>query len=151
MSGCDGTLFRYFVNDFAMVPFTPIITGNTFIPTSYILHALYFIIIITIITIGVGLRSLDCWDCTFESRPGHGCSSVVFVVCCVSSGLCDELITRSEESYRVWCVCLCVMRKPQQRGGVDPSWAVAPQKIIIIIIIIIIIGDLFYFIFILLT
>jgi hypothetical protein len=26
-------------------------------------------------------------------------------LCCVGSGLCDELITRSEESYRV-CVCL---------------------------------------------
>jgi hypothetical protein len=26
-------------------------------------------------------------------------------VCCVASGLCDELITRPEESYRVWCVC----------------------------------------------
>ena len=33
----------------------------------------------------------------------------VFVVCCVCSGLCDELITRSEESYqRCVCVCVCV-------------------------------------------
>jgi len=33
--------------------------------------------------------------------PGHGCSSVV---CCVLSGsLCNELITRPEESYRLWC------------------------------------------------
>ena len=22
-------------------------------------------------------------------------------------GLCDELITRSEESYRLWCVVVC--------------------------------------------
>jgi len=29
----------------------------------------------------------------------------MFVVCCVCRGLCDELITRSEESYRV-CVCV---------------------------------------------
>ena len=32
--------------------------------------------------------------------------------CCVLSGrcLCDELIPRPEESYRVWCVveCVCV-------------------------------------------
>ena len=30
--------------------------------------------------------------------------------CCVlsGSGLCDELITRPEESYRLWCVVLCV-------------------------------------------
>ena len=29
--------------------------------------------------------------------------------CCVLSdgGLCDELITRSEESYRLWCVGVC--------------------------------------------
>ena len=44
----------------------------------------------------------------------------LFVVCFVSSGLCDELITRPDESYRVcvcvvcgicvcvWCVCVCV-------------------------------------------
>jgi hypothetical protein len=30
--------------------------------------------------------------------------------CCVSSGkgLCDEMITRPEESYRLFCVCVCV-------------------------------------------
>jgi hypothetical protein len=29
--------------------------------------------------------------------------------CCVLSdrGLCDELITRLEEYYRVWCVVVC--------------------------------------------
>jgi len=29
--------------------------------------------------------------------------------CCVFSGrgLCDELITRPEESYRLWCVVVC--------------------------------------------
>jgi hypothetical protein len=31
---------------------------------------------------GVGLRPLTCWDCGFESRRGHGCLSVVSVVCC---------------------------------------------------------------------
>jgi hypothetical protein len=31
---------------------------------------------------GVGLRRLACWDCGFESRRGHGCVSVVNVVCC---------------------------------------------------------------------
>ena len=33
----------------------------------------------------------------------------VCCVCCVLSGigLCDELITRSEESYRLWCVVVC--------------------------------------------
>ena len=30
----------------------------------------------------------------------------MFVVFCVGIGLCDELITRLEEPYRVRCVCL---------------------------------------------
>jgi hypothetical protein len=36
--------------------------------------------------------------------------------CCVLSviGLCDELITRSEESYRLWCVVVCDLEKPQE-------------------------------------
>ena len=33
----------------------------------------------------------------------------VFCECCVLSGrgLCDELITHPEESYRLWCVVVC--------------------------------------------
>jgi hypothetical protein len=30
----------------------------------------------------MGLRPLACWDCGFECRWGHGCLSVVNVVCC---------------------------------------------------------------------
>jgi len=44
--------------------------------------------------------------------------------CCVLSGigLCDELITRPQESYRLWCVILCDletlwMRRPWPTGG----------------------------------
>jgi len=44
--------------------------------------------------------------------------------CCVLSGrgLCDELITRPEKSYRLWCVVLCdletsCMRRPWPTGG----------------------------------
>jgi hypothetical protein len=44
--------------------------------------------------------------------------------CCVSSGrgLCDELITRLEESYRLWRVVVCDletswMRRPCPTGG----------------------------------
>ena len=54
---------------------------------------------------GVGLQPLDCWIRGLEIHCGHGCSSVVFVVCCVGSGLCDGLITGSEECYSV-CVCV---------------------------------------------
>jgi hypothetical protein len=42
------------------------------------------------------------------SNPAeHMVVRLVFFVCCLISGLCDELITRSEESYRV-CVRACV-------------------------------------------
>jgi hypothetical protein len=36
--------------------------------------------------------------------------------CCVMSGrgLCDGLITCPEESYRVWCVWVCVIVKPRR-------------------------------------
>jgi len=30
----------------------------------------------------VGLWPIACWDRGFESRQGHGCLSVVIVVCC---------------------------------------------------------------------
>jgi len=37
--------------------------------------------------------------------------------CCVLSGrgLCDELITRPEESYRVWCVVVCNLETSRMR------------------------------------
>jgi hypothetical protein len=52
----------------------------------------------------LGLKPLVCCDRGFESHRGHGC-----VVCCVLSGrgVCDMLITRTEESYRMWRVVVC--------------------------------------------
>jgi hypothetical protein len=46
-------------------------------------------------------------------------------VCCVLSGigLCDELITRPEESYRMWGVVVC------DRSGHSPRWDAEPEKI----------------------
>ena len=31
---------------------------------------------------GVGLQPLGCWDCGFEFSRGHGCLSLLIVVCC---------------------------------------------------------------------
>ena len=47
--------------------------------------------------------------------------SVVNVVCCQVE-VCDELITRPEKSYRLWCVVVCdletsFMRRPWPTGG----------------------------------
>ena len=41
----------------------------------------------------------------------------MFVECCVLSGtgLCDELITRPEESYRLWCVVVCYLETSRIR------------------------------------
>jgi len=43
------------------------------------------------------------WVYGFESRRGYGCLSLVNVVFS-GRGPCDGLITRPDESYRVWCV-----------------------------------------------
>ena len=50
----------------------------------------------------------------------------MLVVCCVLSGrgLCDGLITRPEESYRLWCVVVCDletswMGRPRPTGGLS--------------------------------
>ena len=58
----------------------------------------------------VGLLPLACLDCGFESHRGGG--GVLMSVCCEcwvlsGRGLCDELITRPEESYRLWCLVVC--------------------------------------------
>ena len=46
--------------------------------------------------------------------------------CCVLSGrgLCDELITRPEESYRLWCIVVCNLEnlkneEAMTRGGLQ--------------------------------
>jgi len=75
--------------------------------------------------LGVGLRPLACWDCGFEFHQGHERLSVVNDVCvCALSGrgLCNELITRPEESYRLWGVNVCDletswMRRPWPMRG----------------------------------
>jgi 1,2-phenylacetyl-CoA epoxidase PaaB subunit len=38
-------------------------------------------------------------------------------ICCVLSGRCpcDELITRPEESYRLWCVVMCDLETSPKR------------------------------------
>jgi len=37
--------------------------------------------------------------------------------CCVLSGrdLCDDLITRPEESYRLWCIVVCDLETSRMR------------------------------------
>ena len=52
----------------------------------------------------------------------------MFVCCeyCVLSrrGLCDELITRPEESYRLWCVVVCDLETSWMRRRPKPTRAI---------------------------
>jgi hypothetical protein len=43
------------------------------------------------------------------------CLFVVSVVCLSGRGLCDGLITRPEESYRLWCVIVCDLETSRLR------------------------------------
>ena len=58
------------------------------------------------------VRLLRSW---FRIPPG----ACIFVCCdcCVLSGrgLCDELITRPEKSYRLWCVVVCDLETSRMR------------------------------------
>ena len=65
-----------------------------------------------------------------KSRRRHGCLSVC-CECCVLSGrgLCVDLITHPEESYRVWCVELSVIVKPRQRGAPGAFGTAAPMGV----------------------
>ena len=42
-------------------------------------------------------------------------------------GLCDELITRPEESYRLWCVIVCDLENPLNKEAL-PQWRMLCQK-----------------------
>jgi hypothetical protein len=53
------------------------------------------------------MRAFACTYCGFESPRVHGCFSVESVVCFAGRGLCDELITYPEQSYRLWCLVVC--------------------------------------------
>ena len=69
-------------------------------------------------------RSADARLLRLWVRIPRGAWMFVCCECCVSSGrgLCDELITRPEESYRLWCVVVCDletswMRRSWPTGG----------------------------------
>jgi hypothetical protein len=62
--------------------------------------------------------------------------SVVSFVCLSGRGLCDGLITRPEEIYRLWCVLVCDLETSRLRRLKIRKWVVKATRIIIIIIII---------------
>jgi hypothetical protein len=50
--------------------------------------------------------------------------------CCVLSGrgLCDELITRPEKSYRLWCVVVCDLENLKNEEAMTRFGVAAPQQ-----------------------
>ena len=66
-----------------------------------------------------GLRRRSGAACLLRSwvRIPPGAWMSVCCECCVLSGrgLCDELITRPEESYRLWCVIVCDLETSRMR------------------------------------
>ena len=73
---------------------------------------------------GVGLRSLSCWDCGFESRRKLGCLSLVNVSCRV---LCVGRITRPGGILQS-VVYLSMIVKSQQWRGLSTRGVVAPWE-----------------------
>jgi hypothetical protein len=51
-------------------------------------------------------------------------------ICCVLSGrgLCDEMITRSEEFYRLWRVVVCNHENLIDEEAIARYWAAEPEK-----------------------
>jgi len=62
--------------------------------------------------------------------PGHGFIDfcLLWVLCVVGTGLCDELITRPEESCRLWCVVVCDVETSWMRRPWPNVGAVAPKR-----------------------
>jgi len=69
---------------------------------------------------------LPCWDFGFKSSRKHGCLSLVCAVCCQVQASASGLITRPEESYRVWCMSECDRGTSQRRHR--PTRVVEPWK-----------------------
>jgi hypothetical protein len=66
---------------------------------------------------GVGLQPLACWDCEFESHKGHGCLSLVSVVCfhVEASALGWSLIQSSPTECGVSNECDCEASKGEAK------------------------------------
>ena len=81
-----------------------------------------------------GLRSRSATARLLRSwvRIPLGALMSVCCECCVLSGrgLCDGLVTRPEESYRLCCVgCVWSRKKTREWGGHSPrNWVAAPIK-----------------------
>ena len=56
-----------------------------------------------------GLKTLDCWDCGFEPRWGHGCRFLVLCDVWVSASATSWSLVDKSPTVCVVCVCVCVV------------------------------------------
>jgi len=73
-----------------------------------------------------------CEELITRPEESYGCLSVVSFVCCQVEFSAPELITRPEESYRLRCVAVCVLDTSRMRRPWPAlgRWAVGPQEIL---------------------
>jgi hypothetical protein len=106
-SMCEiGAWFKLSLADSVTGPICVVFSGRKII---YTVHTLYYTDPGGCAVLGVGLRPRDCWGRGFESRWGHGCLSLVSVVCCQVevSATSWSFVQRSPKECCV-CVCVCV-------------------------------------------
>ena len=74
-----------------------------------------------------GFQPVACWYLRFRIPLGAWMS--VSCECCVlwGRGLCDDPITRPEESYRPWCIAVCDLENLVNEEPA-PSRSEGPQK-----------------------
>jgi hypothetical protein len=72
---------------------------------------------------GLRRRTADARLLRLWVRIPPGAWMFVCFKCCVLSGrgLCDELITRPEDSYRLWCVVVCDLEKTSRMRSPWPA------------------------------
>ena len=75
-------------------------------------------------------RSRRIFKGKYKSSARRGAWMFVCCDCCVLSGrgLCDELITRSEESYRLWCVVVCDLKNLVKLRSHSHSVVIEPNR-----------------------
>jgi hypothetical protein len=101
----------------------PISTNTNILVFTYTLFACYHM---CSAVEGVGLCPLAYWDCGFESHRGHGCPSLLSIVCCqveVSVSGCS-FVQRSPPE----CGVSDCDREPREWGSPGPLGAVLPWR-----------------------
>jgi len=129
--GCKLRVVRLCDSDFGITPVDDITIGITF-------AALLLLLLLCTVKCSScrsqwprGLRRRSAATRLLRSwvRTPPRAWKLVCCECCILSGrgICDELITRPEESYRLWCVVMCDLETSRMRRP-WPLWAAAPEK-----------------------